>query len=322
MNVFEYKSEKDFSALRSFAEENMPSGCVLALGFFDGVHAAHRELLKLASESARELSLPLAVFTFSSEDSGFKASAKRIYSTRERLSLLAEISVDAAIVCDFSAVRYTSRESFVSDIIIESLNARTVVCGFNFRFGKDALGNADYLSQRMRESGLECLVLDELSFNGKPLSSTLVREMLTQGNVAEAAKALGKPYFLSGEVEHGRGQGHKYGIPTVNTSADGDILIPAGVYRTATVIDGRIYEALTNVGTCPTFGERELHAETFILDFDGDLYGKSLRIYFLGFLREEMVFENEKELKMQIIVDKTRAKELNGDIKWQELGLS
>jgi len=327
MRIFEYTENGSYEELRSSFRETFSHGCVLALGFFDGVHKAHRELIKKARERAEGYKLPLAVFTFSSEDESFKSAAKRIYSTADRLSLLAELSVDAAVVCDFSAVRDIPHADFISDIIIGCLDAKCAVCGFNFRFGKGAMGDADFLSAKMTAAGRECLILSELSFDDSPLSSTLIRELLANRDITAATEALGKPYFISGEVVHGRGFGREYGIPTVNTFSGKDngganILLPTGVYRTATVIDGITYEALTNVGTCPTFGERELHAETFILDFDGDLYGKTLRIYFLGFLREERVFESEKALKMQIIIDKKRTKELNGDIKWQELGLS
>ena len=139
----------------------------------------------------------------------------------------------------------------------------------------------------------------------------------------EAAKLLGKPYFLSGKVSHGLGLGKKLGIPTINLALDSErFILPSGVYATATAVDGKLFPSLTNVGVCPTFDERDNHAETFILNFDDDVYNKNVRIYFVEFLRDEKKFSSAEELVMQINVDRNKTLELFGDMKWQELGLN
>ena len=148
-------------------------------------------------------------------------------------------------------------------------------------------------------------------------------ELLSAGEVEAAREFLGMPYFIRSKVVRGNGVGHTLGFPTVNTDFEnGKTLLKMGVYRTATEVDGKLYNSITNVGLCPTFKSRTLHAETFILDFSGDLYGKNIRIFFLGYLREEKQFDSPKELILQINVDKNRAIKENGELSWQEIGLN
>ena len=138
----------------------------------------------------------------------------------------------------------------------------------------------------------------------------------------EASALLGAPYFLTGKVAHGDGRGKSLGLPTVNTDIPDEKLTPrVGVYRSAVVIGEKIYAGVTNVGTCPTFGERVPHAETYILDFDGDIYGEDIRIYLLEFLRDERHFDSADELILQIKLDINYTIKKNGEEKWQELGL-
>ena len=298
-------------------------GCVMALGFFDGVHLAHRELLKTAAKAAKERGLPFAVYTFSSEGDGLKSGSPRLYSTEEKLSLLKECGVEYTVICDFDSVAEISAEDFISDILIGDFGVRIAVCGFNFRFGRGGIGTTELLKNMLKMAGAECIVLGEYLFEGETLSSSLIRELLAEGDFLTAARALGKPYFISGTVKHGLGKGRCYGIPTVNTELpEGRFPLKNGVYNTAVYIDGKRYLALTNVGSCPTFGERKSHAETFILDFSKDIYDSFIRIYFLGYLREERLFPSENELKMQINIDKCEALSRNTEIKWQDIGLN
>lgn len=297
----------------------------VALGFFDGVHLAHRELIEKTVRQAHTKGLESAVFTFSSECEALKNAVPRIYSTEEKLDIISSVGVDTAIVADFSSVCSMSAEQFISDTLVGDLNASVVLAGYNFRFGKGALGDASALKEGMARHGREALILDKYLFSGKPLSSSLVREALSVGDVALAGKMLGAPYRLRARVVHGRGEGRGMGIPTLNTDIQPTRLAPRlGVYRTAVAIDGRLYTGLTNVGKCPTFGERAVHAETYILDFCADLYGRDVNIYFLGFLRDERRFASAEELLSQIERDKARAiTENERDLKiWTEYGLS
>ena len=165
--------------------------------------------------------------------------------------------------------------------------------------------------------------MEMLTDSDLPISSTRIRELLHKKDMAGAAKLLGKPYFITGKVKHGLGLGKTLGIPTVNTELpDGNFSVPSGVYLSALSVGGENHLALTNIGVCPTFGRRAVHAETYILDFDGDLYGENLRIYLCAHLRDEKKFDSENELISQIKSDTDKALALWEDIKWQEIGLN
>ena len=296
-----------------------PCRSVVALGFFDGVHLGHRALLRLAREKADRLGLPLSVFTFPAEDENIKRSAQRLYGTEKKLSLLVSLGVDLVYMCELSAVSNISAEDFVKKSLAEELLAAVTVCGFNFRFGHGAAGDADALSRYMKEIGRENLVLPPLYDGEELLSSRAVRAYLQNGEVERASALLGEPYALSGTVESGDGRGRTLGFPTVNLPIPESFqLLPTGVYATAVHTAEGDFPSVTNVGTCPTFGERSLHAETHICDFLGDLYGKTVDVKFLKRLRDEKTFDSKESLIMQINIDKKEAMEVYK--AWQEAG--
>lgn len=295
--------------------------CALAIGLFDGFHIAHRALIKKTAEAAKEKGLSAGIFTFVSNES-IKNGAKKIYSTEEKLMIAKSLGVDFAVVASFSDISHLTAEEFVKDTLTCDLSVKIALAGFNFKFGKGALGDAKMLTSLMKASGGEAIIFNEYTYGGITVSSTLIREHLIEGRMAEAGALLGEPYFLTGVVSHGDGRGRALGLPTVNTDIQDEKLIPKiGVYRSAVLLSGRLFSAVTNVGTCPTFGERKPHAETFILDFDGELYGESIRVYLLEYLREEKSFKDENELVLQIKLDINYTIKKNGELKWQELGL-
>ncbi len=299
------------------------SGTVTALGFFDGVHLAHRALIDKAKALAKTEGYPLVIFTFSGDENLLKSGSAKLFTDSERLSIFEDCGADCTVIASFSLFRDTQKESFVNDFLIGVLNTRIAVCGFNFKFGKNANGSSEHLLSLMKKAGRKAEILDEYLYSGKTLSSTYIRELLSNNKLAEAAKLLGKPYFISGKVLHGLGIGKGLGIPTINTDLQKGKFVPRfGVYLAAVKIRGKIYKALCNVGACPTFTERDAHAETYILDFDGNLYEREVKIYLLAFLREEKKFSSAKDLIMQINVDKIEALKLSGELKWQELGLN
>lgn len=293
----------------------------MTLGFFDGVHIAHRDLISKAREIADSKGIALGVFTFSSEG-GLKPGAKRLYSTKEKIEIFEGLGVDFTVVADFASISSLSAEEFVKTALVEQMGCRVAVIGFNFRFGKGASGDAEALRRLMAECGGECEVRRKLTMDGETICTTLIRSCLENGEVEKATALLGAPYRISSSAIHGRGVGKTLGFPTVNTRLEPwRVELKRGVYRTSVRTGGKMYNALTNIGICPTFDKREIHAETYILDFDGDLYGKTVDIYLLEFMREEKCFKSEKELIMQINIDKEQAVKKNGEIKWQELGL-
>lgn len=296
--------------------------CVLAIGFFDGVHIAHRDLILTAKKEAQRLELPLGIFTFRS-GGDIKNDAARIYTDEEKAEIFESLGADFTVFADFAKIRDFSPEKFVNEILVSSLKCRVCVVGFNFRFGKGAVADAATLSELMKKAGRDLVIRSEItSEDGLTVSSTRIREALLLGDMKRVRSLLGTPYYIKGRVEHGNSTGRKLGFPTVNLPIPkGKVIVRLGVYRSAVVIGDKIYTGLTNVGICPTFEARSVHQETYILDFDSDIYGKEIRVYLLDFMRDEIVFSSPEELKMQINIDKNRAIKENGDITWQELGL-
>lgn len=296
--------------------------CAVAIGFFDGVHLAHRELIAAAREEAKRLGISAGVVTFASESS-IKAGIPRLYDTSDKLSLMEVLGVDFTVICDFADVSGLSGEEFVRGTLVRDIGAVRVAAGYNFRFGSRASSNADDLCEYMRSLGGEAIIKAPYLYGGEPLSSSMIRGLLSKGKVEEAQCALGAPYFITGRVSHGKSIGKELGYPTLNfTEEAGRVKLKAGVYRCAALISGELYHAVTNVGVCPTFEGREYHIEAHLADFSGDVYGECVRLYFLGYLRDERQFSSPDELKMQIKVDKNRAIKENGENLWQEIGRS
>lgn len=311
MIIYQYPTEQKLNI----------GSCVLALGFFDGVHIAHRDLLSKAREVARARGLKLGIFTFGSSGN-IKADVQRLYDDEEKAELFEALGADFVVYADFSRLAGSSPEDFVKRTLCGELGCQVCVAGFNFRFGKGAAADSARLAALMTEAGGEAIILDEITADGITLSATLIRGLITSGRIEEANGYLGAPYYIKGRVLHGRSDGRKLGFPTANIKIDVSKITPkAGVYRTAVLVDGRIYSAVSNIGTCPTFEGTETRLEAHLIDFDGDLYGKEIRVYLLGYLREEKRFESLDELKMQINIDKIKTIKENGEIKWQHLGL-
>ena len=321
MRIMKCLSFSDFNKIKDSYPE-ISNGCAVALGFFDGVHIAHRALIDVARREADKRGLKLAVFTFIGDNRRMKEGVRRLYSDKDKASLLSECGVDFTVMCDFTSLAGLSPEQFVKDVLINALGSKLAVCGFNFRFGKGASGNADDLYRLMKNYAADAITVPEYLYDDQTVSSTLIRSLVAEKNIRRAAILLGKPYFLCGEVVHGNGAGRTLGIPTVNTNIDDSVFSPPnGVYSTLTEIQGKLFHSITNIGVCPTFGERTIHAETFILDFNSDIYGDEVKVYFLDFIRDEKRFYDEKELIKQINVDINSAKALLEDLKWQEIGL-
>lgn len=276
---------------------------VLALGFFDGVHTAHRMLIEDGMRIAKEQSLRFAVLTFPSEDR-LKKSSPRIYGTEERLSLFNKMGVENVVLADFNSISDMSAEEFVNEALVRDMGCKIAVAGYNFRFGKGASGSSADLLKLMRAVGGDAIIHSEHSYQGKPISATRIRVALQSGDVRLANKLLSAPYFVKGAVTHGKSLGHTLGFPTVNMSLPEErFVIANGVYKTDVEIDGTIYKGITNVGSCPTFESRDIHLETFILDFEGNLYEREITVYFMDYLREERKFSSPEELTKQIAKD-------------------
>ena len=279
--------------------------CVLALGFFDGVHRGHRQLLEAAICEARALGVRSGVFTFADNAASPYKSRARLGESDERLRLLAECGVDDIYLADFAEIASTTPEDFVKKTLQERLCVKSAVCGFNFRFGKDAIGDASLLRRLMKAAGGDAIVLPPVFFKESPISSSAIRTALEEGDIESANAMLGRIFSINFPVLHGKCLGRSIGAPTINQYFPNGFILPAyGVYHCECLVDGILYPAVTNVGVRPTVVDNDaVSCETHIIGYRGWLYGKRIRVFFLRRLRPEIKFASVEELKAQISKD-------------------
>ena len=297
--------------LESFPPDARPS--VVALGTFDGVHLGHRAILGTAVTHAREAGLQALACTFEQHPIEILQPARAprsITTVEERLALIAETGVDGVVVLTFTPeLAAVEPEAFVKEVLLGRLRAQQVVVGFNHRFGRGARGDARLLQELASRLGFQAHVVPPLTVEGVPVSSSEVRTALQRGDVAEAARFLGRPYAIEGTVTSGAGRGRTLGFPTANVARDGDLLIPRGVYGCLAHVEGFLHPSVVNIGVRPTFAETTLAIEAYLIDFAGDLYGRRMRLDFVLRLREEMRFPSVEDLKAQIARDVAAARE-------------
>jgi len=284
-------------------EEGISSPLSVALGNFDGVHVGHAALISRAVEYARERGIKSAVWTFSDDAAAIpsKSGAKCITSTEEKLALFRELGVDYAFLVPFSEVRDYSPEKFVCEILIDKCNAVCAVCGFNFRFGRGGASDSAELSRLMLPR--DCIVVPAVYVDGSIASSTAVRELIEEGEVEGAAMLLGRAFSIEAPVVEGKHLGRTIGMPTINQNfKDGHIIPKHGVYACIAEIGGKEFCGVANVGTRPTIKEdaHVVNCETHIIGYDGELYGKTVKISFCRRLRDEMKFEGVDALRLQV----------------------
>ena len=288
------------------AEPSPREPFIAALGDFDGVHLGHRSVLAATREAAKCRGTKSAAWFFNEST---KDGAAQLYDIEQKEREIAALSIDYSVREDFQTVRDLLPEEFVGGYL-PSIGCAGVVCGFNFRFGRGAAGDADMLSALCLEHGLFFSSVPPVTVHGAAVSSSRIRALLTDGDAEGAAELLGRPYSVASAVDHGRAVGRSFGFPTINQSFDSRRVIPRrGVYITQTYVDGRRYGSVSNVGSRPTVGGHALRLETHILDYNGDLYGKEPEVCFLKFIRPEMTFAGEEELCRAIAGDVAAAKE-------------
>ncbi len=272
----------------------LENSCV-SLGKFDGVHRGHRFLLSKVLEQREHIP---TVFTFQ-----LGRDAKRVYVQREKDRILEALGIEREIVFPFDEeTRNLSAEDFIREVLVERLDARYICVGDDFGFGKNREGNGDTLRHFQREYGYELEIVPKLACDGRAISSTRVREHLARGEMEQANLLLGQPFFLSGKVAHGKALGRRLKMPTANLVPPADkILPPFGVYATMVSLGGRQYKGVTNIGRKPTVGEFSTGVETFIMDFDEDIYGREIQVSFYQFLRGEKKFSDVESLVAQVI---------------------
>jgi len=279
----------------------------VALGNFDGFHIGHMILIDRISEYAEEKNTASCVWTFSEHSLNILKSdysVPYITAREEKIEILKQKKIDYLIFQDFNFIRHLSPDRFIEKVIIEYLNAELVVCGYNYRFGRNGGGNAEYLQDSLTKKNILTDIIPPVICEGQAVSSSFIRTLIKIGDMQRARKFLGRPFSINFPVVYGKQTGRKIGIPTINQLFPAGHIIPAcGIYACTCEVEGSIYRAVTNIGVRPTVNGDFLNAETHLIDFDGDLYGRNIKVNFYEKFRDEIKFGSLDELKAQIQKD-------------------
>lgn len=275
---------------------------IYALGFFDGVHLGHQALLAACRELAKTNGCKAGALTFAVHpDALVSGNAPTLINTIEdRAGLLKAYGMDEVVVLPFDKdLMNTHWAAFLTALVSDG--AAGFVCGSDFRFGCGGLGTAKKLAAFCEKRELPYAVVPQQLLDGIRVSSTHIRQLLASGDVENACRFLGHPHVFTGEVISGRGLGRTIGVPTANLQIPDGILLPKnGVYACIAHVNGKNYPAVTNIGNRPTVDGHHVTVEPWLLDFDGDLYGKTLSLAFVAYLRPEKKFDSLEELKAEI----------------------
>lgn len=301
--------------IKSLDQLDLKHKTSVALGNFDGIHIGHREIFRAALEAAKENDLRSLCFTFSNHPFNFilrrddsdPDAVKLICTEDEKIALIEDMGFDILVNVPFDEYIMTMHaHDFFEGIVKKKLNAGFVSVGFNYTYGARAMGRPDTLRAECEASGIGVSIHDAVVVDGDIVSSTLIREMISNGNMEMTARLLGRPYSFAGTVKHGKKLGSSMGIPTINIPApDRQMLPPNGVYFSRILIDGALYNSVSNIGFNPTVNDelRRRTIETNIFDYDDDAYGKEVIVCFDHFSRGERKFRDKEELFAQIARD-------------------
>lgn len=287
-------------------------GCIVAIGNFDGVHKGHQKLVAAASKKAKIFGTLACVLTFRPHPQEILVPYKEfkyLLTEKDKTKYLKEAGADVICFVDFSKeVAAMEPEEFVENVLWQFLKPKEVIVGYNFNFGNKGKGTPETMFTLGQKFGFKTVIINPVKVDNEVVSSTLIRRYLKEGEVKKAAKMLGRRFGFEGKVIRGKGLGHTYDIPTANLIPPPKIVLPLdGVYASWAWIENSWHKSITNIGSNPTFNETKTSIETFIFDFDGNLYDQTLHLEFESFLRKEIKFPGTSELVRQIKEDIERA---------------
>lgn len=296
----------------------LPFPSAVAIGKFDGIHLGHRQLLGEIIAKKQER-MQAVVFTFNPSPNVLfsKDVEKELTSLEEKRQLFENLGVDVLVEFPLTyETAATEKEVFVKDILVNKLNAKFIVAGSDLSFGKNGEGNSTFLLEESEKYDFSVKIIDKIAYKGEIISSTLVRKAIADGDVKKARFMLGSPYLVQGVVEKGKQLGRTIGFPTVNISPEKEKLLPPnGVYKTEVIVDGRVYEAITNVGCKPTVtDDGRIFVESYLYNFMENIYGKKIEVYFLEFMRKEQKFSSVEELKKQLQTDMQLGQKISAEV--------
>jgi riboflavin kinase/FMN adenylyltransferase len=280
---------------------------VITIGNFDGLHIGHKILINKTVKDAKKYGAKSVVFTFENHPVNFFRSnfIKKLNTNKDKENGIKNLNVDIMINIPFdNYMTQVSARDFVKDILIDKLNVKKIIVGYDFTFAKNKEGNCETLKKLALEFGFDVEIVEPIKIKNIRVSSTYIRDLIESGNLKEVYDYLGYNYSLEGEVIHSKKLGRTIGFPTANININEDVLIPkTGIYATKVHIEGKIYFGATNIGFNPTVSGNDLSIETHILNFDKDIYSKVVRIEFLERIRDEKKFNSLDDLKQQLAKD-------------------
>lgn len=299
---------------------NFPSlskNTIIALGNFDGVHIGHQKILNFLVEKAEEKEMLSLVLTFSPHPENVlgRRTLQMIQTLEQRLCEVEKFRIQMALVLSFDKqLADLSSHNFVKSILVDKLKVKEIIVGQNFRFGKNREGSFSTLSSLASKYHYSVHSVHSVSRGDQIVSSSLIRALLLEGKMKKAKALLGRAYEIEGTVVKGKSRGKNIGFPTANMVTDNEIT-PLGVYLTLVEIGSKTYKALTNIGSCPTFIQKETQIESHIVNFHGDLYGKKMSVRFLEKIRDEIKFKTPQDLTRQIRKDLEKIKPDTGSFR-------
>ena len=294
-------------------------GTSVTVGNFDGVHLGHQKILRAVVDKAQSCRLKSAVITFDPHPAKVlkpDVAPTMLETIEQRCQHFAELGVEAVLILKFDlSLAAVSAEDFVKRYLVDTLRAREIFVGANFRFGQKQRGNVTMLQTLGAQDGFEVNIVEPKTLDGEIVSSSNIRKALHEGQVGEAERMLGRPFALAGEIVSGTGMGRKLIVPTLNLKTPQETLPKNGVYVTATAVDGASYGSVTNIGVRPTFDGRKLAIESYLFGFSDFVTSGPLEVKFLARLRDEQKFAGPEALKTQVLQDIERAQTLYSELQ-------
>jgi riboflavin kinase/FMN adenylyltransferase len=302
-----------FSVIRDTTPATeIPRGAVIALGNFDGVHRGHRAVIAAALDMARRLDRPAFAVTFEPHPRNFFSPHTpqfRLTDDTSKLRLLAGTGLNGAVVMTFNAGRAgTSAQDFIHHDLIERLGIGGIAIGYDFHFGKGRVGSPALLLSEGPRLGIDVEVQPHVDIDERPVSSTAIRMALAEGQIAEATAMLDGPWFVTGEVIHGEKRGRDLGYPTANIRLDPNCGLRHGIYAVRVGRGSKRFDGVASFGRRPTFDNGAPLLEIFLFDFKSDLYGQTLDVAFIAYIRDELKFDNIDALVRQMDDDSAKAR--------------
>jgi riboflavin kinase/FMN adenylyltransferase len=291
---------------------------VVTIGNFDGVHLGHREIFRKVRKEAKQESALSTVVTFVPHPlkviPGKQTQLRLINTYSEKATLIEASGMDCMLEIPFTeSFALISPREFVEQVLVNKLSVARLIIGYDYSFGRNRQGNVATLLDLGREFGFKVEILDPIENEGVVYSSSKVRKLLQDGDVAGVVPLLGRHFSLGGVVVGGHGRGSGLGFPTANVRSDKDLVPACGVYAVKVKLGETLYDGACNIGNNPTFGNDHSSIEVFLFDFEGDLYGMELRVYFVSRIREERKFSGIEELKLAISADVASCRKILGN---------